>query len=472
MAPSIIAGRYQVQRAVGRGGMGTVWLCTDQVLGREVAVKQVGHLPGESTLDVARALREARSVAALNHPNVVSIYDAIEEDDHVWLVMEYVPGRSLSEILQEEQRLAPARAAWIGAQVADGLSASHLRGTAHRDVKPGNILVTDNDHAKISDFGIARTVGEAALTQTGMVTGTPGYFSPQLARGEDPSTADDVWALGATLFAAVEGHPPFPEQGNALAQLSHIATAEPPRPELAGPLTEVIVHMMIVDPGARWSMADAAFHLHQLSDQQVTTATQEHRAPLAAEPEPEPEPGPEPGPEPRRRRRWPLAVLALAAAVAVAVLVGTQLVDDPNDGTSTPDASSTGSTSQRGGGGADPGPTTDPDASSPSEEAPSDDADSAEQFVADYYALLPDDTSSAWELLSADMQAEVGSLDDYEAFWATVDSVSVNDTTSAEPNSVDVALTYVTDEGSEDETRRLDLQDQGDGFLIVGDQRT
>ncbi len=182
MTPTVIADRYRVDRAVGRGGMGTVWLCTDEVLGRTVAVKQVGHAPGESTPDLARALREARSAAALNHPNVVSIYDALDEGDEIWLVMEYVPSRNLSEIMKAEGPLDPARVAWIGAQVADGLAAAHLRGTIHRDVKPGNILVADNDHAKISDFGIARTMGDSQLTQTGMVTGTPGYFSPALAR--------------------------------------------------------------------------------------------------------------------------------------------------------------------------------------------------------------------------------------------------------------------------------------------------
>jgi serine/threonine protein kinase len=142
VGPETIAGRYRVERAVGRGGMGAVWLCTDEVLGRQVAVKQVGTMPGEDALDVPRAMREARSLAALNHRNVVSVYDAVEEGDHIWLVMEYVPGRSLSELLAQQGFLPPERAAWIGAQVADGLAAAHERGTIHRDVKPGNILVT------------------------------------------------------------------------------------------------------------------------------------------------------------------------------------------------------------------------------------------------------------------------------------------------------------------------------------------
>src|SRR6476619_5601272 len=133
MPPEIIAGRYRVEREVGRGGMGSVWLCRDEVLGRDVAVKQVGHLPGESTPNLARALREARSSAALNHRHVVAVYDAFEEDAHVWLVMDYVPGRTLSEILAQEGPLTPARAAHLGAQVADGLAAAHARGTVHRD---------------------------------------------------------------------------------------------------------------------------------------------------------------------------------------------------------------------------------------------------------------------------------------------------------------------------------------------------
>ena len=161
-------------------------------------------------------------------------------------------------------------------------------------MKPGNILVGENDHAQISDFGIARTVGDSQLTQTGMVTGTPGYFSPQLARGEDPSTADDVWALGATLFAATEGQPPYPTEGNALAQLSLIATTDPPRPERAGALTDVIEKMMASEPAERLTMADVAFHLHQITDQAVITGTQERIALLASPAVVEPEPDPVP----------------------------------------------------------------------------------------------------------------------------------------------------------------------------------
>ena len=216
--------------------MGMVWLCRDERLDRDVAVKQVGGLPGESSMHFARALREARHSAALNHPHVVAIFDAIEEGNAVWLIMEYVPSRTLSQIIRADGPMPPARAARIGAQVADGLAAAHARGTIHRDVKPSNILVGEADLAKISDFGIARAIDEEQLTRSGLVTGTPSYFSPEQARGEEPTPASDVWALGATLYAAVEGRPLYPEQSNAIAMLRVIAEASPPRPERAGPL--------------------------------------------------------------------------------------------------------------------------------------------------------------------------------------------------------------------------------------------
>ena len=186
MQPELIGGRYRVESAIGKGGMGTVWLCRDETLQRNVAVKQVGLLPGESVTDSARAFREARSTAALSHRNVVTVFDVVEESGHIWLVMEHVPGRSLSEIIKQDGPLDPGTVAEIGAQVAAGLAAAHAAGTMHRDVKPGNVLIREDGVAKISDFGIARTHGDPALTQSGFLTGTPSYFSPELARGGDP----------------------------------------------------------------------------------------------------------------------------------------------------------------------------------------------------------------------------------------------------------------------------------------------
>ncbi|GEP38130.1 hypothetical protein NPS01_17930 [Nocardioides psychrotolerans] len=350
-----LAGRYRLDREVGRGGMGSVWLAHDERLGREVAIKRVGHLPGESLPHLARAMREARSTAALNHRNVVAVYDAVEEGEHLWLVMEYVPGRTLSEITAAEGPMDPIRAARIGAQVADGLAAAHALGMVHRDVKPGNILVTDDDVAKISDFGIARSLADDQLTQTGLMVGTPAYFAPELARGADASPASDVWALGATLFAAVEGHGPYPSQGNALAVLAGIATEPPPLPERAGPLRQPIRRMMDTDVAARWSMADCAHALHQVNDRHAgapVPAPPPDRIAVFAAPSPEhlapvPAPVPSAGGAGDRRRRTPWV---LAAVLVLLLLGGTAwaMTDDDETEPAAADPRSSGSSGLSG----------------------------------------------------------------------------------------------------------------------------
>ena len=477
MSPEIIAGRYRVERVAGRGGMGTVWLCHDEVLGRQVAVKQVGVFPGESAPDIARALREARSSAVLNHPHVVSVFDVVEADDHIWLVMEYVPGSTLSEIIKRDGRLDPARVAAIGAQVADGLAAAHARGTVHRDVKPGNVLV-DGDHAKISDFGIARTDGDAQLTRSGLVTGTPLYFSPELARGADATPSSDVWALGATLYAAVEGKPPVGDRGNAIATLSAIAEGRPALPEHAGFLTDPIGRMLDPDPMSRWSMADAAHALQRLHERHRPAGTLETTAPnvrTAAPAESRPNTpvvaaAPAPG---RRRSRGPLVVaglvLLLFAGIATAVLLGR---DDPT-GTADPSATDSSTPAAKSPRPTKTAPTT-PAPSTPGTSAPTTTASSepappasgdAEQTVVDYYGLLPGDTKSAWEYLGPDAQASAGGYSRFAGFWSTIDSVAVEDTSTA-GDVVRVDLVY---NGSESETRELMVTQNGDGWQISED---
>jgi eukaryotic-like serine/threonine-protein kinase len=279
MHPDVIAGRYRIVRPVGRGGMGTVWLCIDETLHRQVAVKQIGSLPGESPGDTARAMREARLTAALNHTNAVSVYDVVEHAGTTWLVMEYMASKTLSQLIASEGSLPPGRVAAIGAQVAAALTSAHSLGIIHRDIKPGNILVGDADVAKISDFGIARGHTDMRLTQTGMVTGTPAFFSPELARGEDASFASDVWALGITLYTATEGAPPFQPQTNPLAMLSVIANEHVPRPDHAGPLVPVLAGMLDPDPSSRFTMAQVLASLHRVQDQAASTPA----APASAE---------------------------------------------------------------------------------------------------------------------------------------------------------------------------------------------
>jgi eukaryotic-like serine/threonine-protein kinase len=261
MQPELIAGRYQVLRAIGRGGMGTVWLCRDQVLGRDVAVKQIGALPGESATETKRAMREARSAAALNHPNAVAVYDVVKHDGRPWLVMEYVDGQTLADEISRDGQLSPQRVADIGAQLAGALARAHERRIVHRDIKPGNVLIDKAGRPKISDFGIARGHGDEQLTQVGFITGTPGYLSPELARGGDPHPASDVWALGATLYTAVEGQPPYEPRSNPIAVLRAIATERPRPMTHAGALGPAIDAMMDADPARRWDMATSAKRL-------------------------------------------------------------------------------------------------------------------------------------------------------------------------------------------------------------------
>ncbi|WP_134739636.1 serine/threonine-protein kinase [Nocardioides sp. 503] len=485
-----IGGRYRVEREVGRGGMGSVWLAHDERLGRAVALKRVGRLPGESLPHLARAMREARSSAALNHPNVVSVYDAVEEGDHLWLVMEYVPGRTLSELVADEGPLPPDRVARIGAQVADGLAVAHAAGTVHRDVKPGNVLVGDDGTAKISDFGIARGAGDDKLTQTGLMTGTPAYFAPELARGSDATPASDVWGLGATLFAAVEGHSPYPSQSNPLALMALIAHEAPPQPQAAGPLRRPISRMMDTDPAARPTMAECAAELHRASSGPTTTSARPAAdlgpATVVEEPVVEPvapaPPAPPvpPGEEPRRRGGLLVAgvvvLLLLVAGIAFLVLQD----DGSGSDTASDDPSSSGSPTGRGGGQQEspkppaestPEETPEESADQPPEEEPAPPASSdATAFAQEYYGLLPGDTDAAWQRLSPSFQDEVG-RDSFDGFWAGVDSVSVDGAEEAEPGVVDVTLTYTTDGSSQTEVRRLFVEQSDGGLAITGDQR-
>src|SRR5215218_2374996 len=250
-----IAGRYTLDREVGRGGMGAVWLGTDQVLGRQVALKRLGLAPGVGTPEVERAEREARLAARLNHPHVVAVFDLIEEGEEHWLVMEYVEGRTLSELVREEGALTPDEAAPLLRQAADALAAAHESGIVHRDVKPSNILVTEEGQVKLSDFGIARAEADASLTQTGLVTGSPAYLSPEVASGQFATDSSDVWSLGATLFHALSGHPPYEVGGNVLGAMYRIVHEEPPRLGNAGWLAPLLDATMCREPAGRWSMA-------------------------------------------------------------------------------------------------------------------------------------------------------------------------------------------------------------------------
>ncbi len=273
----VIAGRYRLLDRVGSGGMGAVWRARDEILQRDVAVKQL-HVelgPGaaeKSEIRHQRAMREARIAARLHHPHAVPVFDAVEHLGQPYLVMQYLPSQSLQEMLAEHSTLAPPVVAQIGADVAAALAAAHRLGIVHRDVKPGNVLIAADGTSKITDFGIAHLAGDAILTSRGVITGTPAFLAPEVARGEASSEASDVFSLGATLYRALEGHPPFPSQENPLALLHVIASGVITPPEHSGHLTPLLLRMLAVDPLGRPSMDEVARLLRQPGERLTVAA--------------------------------------------------------------------------------------------------------------------------------------------------------------------------------------------------------
>jgi hypothetical protein len=251
----VIAGRYRLEAPVGRGAMGVVWRARDQLLDRDVAVKEV-HIAETLTAQeranaYQRTLREAKTAARLNHPGVVTVYDVAEDGGRPWIVMQLVSAQSLDQVLATSGPLSPRRAAEVGRQLLSALSVAHAAGVMHRDVKPSNVLLGRDDRAVLTDFGIATFQGDPRLTQTGMVMGSPGFTAPERIRGEDASPASDLWSLGATLYAAVEGHGPFEQRGGAVTTMSAIINEEAPPAPAAGALGPVIAALLRREPADR-----------------------------------------------------------------------------------------------------------------------------------------------------------------------------------------------------------------------------
>ena len=276
LAERLLAGRYRLTAVIGRGGMGVVWQGRDELLGRDVAVKEMiwpPHLTEqEQQMACRRATREAQVAGRLSHRNIVRIYDIVEEDGHPCIVMEFLPYKSLRDILNEEGRLPPARAAEIGLGVLGALSAAHAEGILHRDVKPANILVGPDGRVVLTDFGIARAADSPTLTADGTVLGSPSYIAPERARGGQSGAGApaDLWGLGASLYTAVEGRPPF-ERDGALATLTAVVADEPDQAPHAGPLEPVISGLLRKDPEQRLGAAEAERLLRQAAEPQPRT---------------------------------------------------------------------------------------------------------------------------------------------------------------------------------------------------------
>ncbi|KDN18343.1 serine/threonine-protein kinase [Amycolatopsis rifamycinica] len=263
----MVAGRYRLRSVLGSGSMGTVWSAYDEFLHRQVAVKEMKVPPGipASQADELRerTLREARAIAVLSHPNVIILHDVAREDDQPFVVMELLPSRSLAHILRDHGPLTVGQAAAVGIAVASALEAAHSAGITHRDVKPGNVLVASDGRIKLTDFGIARNVSEATMTRTGIMLGSPAYIAPEVASGGAVTPAADLWGLGATLFAAVEGAPPYDADGDPLETVGKVVNGKVPQPK-DGPLADVIGALMKKEPGQRITLREVRHRLYPL----------------------------------------------------------------------------------------------------------------------------------------------------------------------------------------------------------------
>ncbi|GAA1289496.1 hypothetical protein Psi02_17140 [Planotetraspora silvatica] len=288
--PRLIAGRYELITPIGRGTMGTVWRAFDRSLARVVALKQIRQDPGLNRAQREelreRMIREGRIAARVRHPSVATIHDAIEVDGSPWIVMELVDGRSLEQVIDEEGPLPPRLVAQIGYDLLGALRAAHAQNILHRDVKPGNVLLTDAGRVVLTDFGIAKAPGDSPLTRTGMVIGSPGYTAPERARGDYTGPESDMWSLGATLYFAVEGRPAY-ERGTVQETLAALMTETADPPTQAGPLRPVLEGLLNKDHTLRLSPDRAAAMLRAVAD---TPSGRPHpsAAPRTASPSPAP----------------------------------------------------------------------------------------------------------------------------------------------------------------------------------------
>ncbi|TKG66307.1 protein kinase domain-containing protein [Prauserella endophytica] len=334
----LIAGRYRLLSRIGRGGMGVVWHARDERLDREVAVKELLLDTGDSAQAaeqaMRRATREGRVAARLRHPHAIMVHDVVEHAGKPCLIMEFLPSKSLATVLAERGPLPAGEVARIGEQVASALAAAHAEGIVHRDVKPGNVLLADDGTAKIADFGISRAVGEATVTGAGLIAGTPAYLSPEVAAGGEASPASDVFSLGATLYAAVEGAPPFGDDENPIALLRRVASGELVAPRRAGPLTDVLLRLLAGEAGERPTMVRAREALTAVSEGRPVELPPPRRPTLLS-------------PAPRVRRRTVVVGIGTAALLIAGVLIGV-LISSPGEPSAEGDQPPViGSTSER-----------------------------------------------------------------------------------------------------------------------------
>ena len=258
-APDILDDRYKLAQPLGEGGMAEVFRAEDLRLGREVAVKILRNQYANETNLLRRFINEARSIAGFSHPNLVSVYDVGRDKQRYYIVMEYVPGEDLRQTLEREGRLSVDQALNIVQQMAQGIGYAHQRGLVHRDIKPGNILITPNGKVKVADFGIAKALASAGLTEPGVVWGTTAYLSPEQVRGEQATPASDVYAMGIVLYEILSGLPPFQGEDRVAIALKHLHDEPPPFSEdlkIPRGVTYLVQKALAKDPLQRFPNAD------------------------------------------------------------------------------------------------------------------------------------------------------------------------------------------------------------------------
>lgn len=506
---AVLAGRYRLVNRLASGGMGSVWEAWDELLQRPVAVKQLLPQSGGEDIQVAvdRAMREARITARLHHPHAVPVYDVVEHDGRPCLIMQYVPSASLQEVLNDKGVLAPAVVAGIGAEIASALAAAHEVGIVHRDVKPSNVLITEDGSAKLTDFGVSHAAGDVTLTSAGIVTGTPAYLAPEVARGARSNPATDVFSLGATLYAALEGMPPFGTADNPMALLHRVASGQIEPPRRSGPMAPLLIRMLAANPADRPPMIDVSHTLAALHADLVSTQTATRRAPppaavpLAApvaagwpagadapvaQTAALPVVGP-PGPptdvplsrpprdrEPGHRGALIAAVVAALVVLGLGVLLAVLLTGNGNG--NSPQAGSPSTSASR------PAthsatPSASPSSRLPSSSSPPSSSESQSesqsatksssspapttqpvggsptdaqlaQAITDYYALLPSNTDEAWNRLTKRYQhGTARNRQYYQSFWDDIQAVDTSDVSGNAPNSVQATVTYTYQDG-------------------------
>jgi serine/threonine protein kinase len=471
-----IRDRYRLLEPIGGGAMGTVWRAQDEMLGRTVAIKELllPHDHDEHRTEEAknRAMREARIAARLQHSHAITVFAVLEEEDRPWLVMEYLASKSFAVLVGEEP-VSVDDAIRIGAQISSALAGAHRAGIVHRDVKPANILVSEDGTAKITDFGISRAIGDVKLTATGEIAGTPAYLAPEVARGEDADFAADVFSLGATLYAAVEGQPPYGTADNPIALLYKASSGEIEPPTKAERLTPLLLRMLSTDPAERPSMDEVEQELRALlpdaePGESVLAATVPEAevadVPAAVPTVPAtvavpPPPGEVAAVSPGARKGM-IAVGAGAALLCVAVVVAILLVvrqKAPQDNAAPPAASqppASASVTPSPSASPTPAPSSAPTTTPPATSTPVSPVSAtknAAQALSAYYALLPGNPAEAWKLLTDHFKSSRGqTYDTYTRFWGRYKSVEASNVKEIGANKVTARVLYDGGQGEND----------------------